>query len=50
MDRRRVARVKIQRVKAPAQAGSAAAPADGKPPAEKPADGKPAAEKVSKPK
>jgi putative hemolysin len=51
MDRRRVARVKIQRLKAPAQAGTAAAAADGKSAvAEKPIDAKPAVEKVSKPK
>jgi putative hemolysin len=46
MDRRRVARVKIQRLKAPAQQGSSVPATDTKPVAET----KPAAEKVLKPK
>jgi putative hemolysin len=46
MDRRRVARVKIQRLKTPAQLGSAPPAAESKPAA----DVKPAAEKVLKPK
>jgi magnesium and cobalt exporter, CNNM family len=46
MDRRRVARVKIQRLKAPAQQASTAPAAESKPAA----DVKPAAEKVLKPK
>jgi putative hemolysin len=46
MDRRRVARVKIQRLKTPAQQGSSAPATDTKPVA----DAKPAAEKVLKPK
>jgi putative hemolysin len=46
MDRRRVARVKIQRLKTPALQGSSAPAADAKPVAET----KPAAEKVLKPK
>jgi putative hemolysin len=46
MDRRRVARVKIQRLKTPAQQGSAPPAAESKPAA----DVKPAAEKVLKPK
>jgi putative hemolysin len=46
MDRRRVARVKIQRLKTPAQQGIAAPVADARPVAET----KPAAEKVLKPK
>jgi hypothetical protein len=46
MDRRRVARVKIQRLKTPAQQGSSTPAAESKPAA----DTKPAAEKVLKPK
>jgi CBS domain containing-hemolysin-like protein len=46
MDRRRVARVKIQRLRAPVQQSGAAPSAESKPPA----DVKPAAEKVLKPK
>jgi putative hemolysin len=46
MDRRRVARVKIQRLKTPTQQGSAPPAAESKPAA----DVKPAAEKVLKPK
>ncbi len=46
MDRRRVARVKIQRLKTPAQQGSPVSTADAKPAAES----KPAADKVLKPK
>jgi putative hemolysin len=46
MDRRRVARVKIQRLRAPVQQSGVAPSAESKPPA----DVKPAAEKVLKPK